>query len=85
MAVSSGLVLWALVAYFIGDTEKGWTSLMAVIGILFAAQFFVLGIIGEYVGRMFEANQRRPLFLIASSTGVGLGHAQRAPAEETTE
>lgn len=85
MAVSAGLVLWALVAYFIGDTEKGWTSLMAVIGILFAAQFFVLGIIGEYVGRMFEANQRRPLFLIASSTGVGLGHAQRAPAEETTE
>lgn len=85
MAVSAALVVWAIIAYFLGDTQPGWTSLMAVIGILFAAQFFVLGIIGEYVGRLFEANQRRPLFLIASSTGLGLGHASDASLRETKD
>ena len=83
MGVSAALVIWAVIAYLLGDTEKGWTSLMAVIGILFAAQFFVLGIIGEYVGRLFEANQRRPLFLIASSTGVGLGAVRSSAKSET--
>jgi dolichol-phosphate mannosyltransferase len=85
LVLSAALVIWAMVSYFLGDTERGWASLMAVIGILFSLQFFVLGIIGEYVGRLFEANQRRPLFLIASNTGMGLGRTRDHSKSETVE
>ena len=43
---------------------RGWTSLMLMLLVLSAAQLFSLGILGEYVGRLFEETKRRPQFLI---------------------
>ncbi len=48
-----------------GKVEPGWTSLMAAIAILGSVQLLVLGILGEYLGRMYEQAKGRPLYLIA--------------------
>jgi polyisoprenyl-phosphate glycosyltransferase len=42
----------------------GWTSLAAIVLILGSVQLLVLGIFGEYLGRMYMETKRRPLYLI---------------------
>ena len=48
----------------------GWTSLILAILFLSAIQLFGLGIMGEYVGRLFEETKRRPPYLIESSVNL---------------
>lgn len=59
-----GLVIYSLAGWMTGAAAAGWTSLMATIAILGSVQFFVLGIFGEYLGRMYDQVKGRPLFII---------------------
>ena len=55
-----------LVSKFIfDDAVAGWTTTMACILFFGGMQMMVLGIIGEYLGRVFEEVKKRPLYLIA--------------------
>lgn len=53
--------IWAYVAH---DTVRGWTSLSSIILLFFAAQFLFLGLIGEYLGRLYLESKQRPLFIV---------------------
>ena len=64
--------LYSVLGWAFGATVPGWTSLTAAIGFLSALQFVMLGIIGEYLGRLYEESRRRPLFLEAGRIGQGL-------------
>ena len=59
----------------LGINYEGYTSLMASILLLGGVQLMVLGIIGEYVGRIFEQSQGRPLYLIGELRGEPLDKA----------
>jgi dolichol-phosphate mannosyltransferase len=48
----------------------GWTSLMLTILSLSAVQLFALGVLGEYLGRLFEETKRRPPYLIATTLNI---------------
>jgi hypothetical protein len=63
---ASGLLLlgYTLYSWRLGMAVSGWTSLMATVLILGSAQLMVLGIIGEYVGRLVVESKGRPLFII---------------------
>ena len=50
---------------------------MAAVGFLSALQFVMLGIIGEYLGRLYEESRSRPLFLEWERTGHGLAAGHR--------
>lgn len=58
--------------FFAGRNLPGYTSHMATILLLGGVQLIVLGIIGEYVGRIFEQGQGRPLYLIDAIQGEPL-------------
>lgn len=61
------LIVYALYSWVkVGQTPQGWTSLMIVITVLGSVQLFVLGIIGQYLGRMHEQTRGRPLFIVDS-------------------
>ena len=61
-------VLYAVVSFlFVQHTVAGWSSIVAVIAILGAAQLLVLGIIGEYVGRILRETRRRPSYIVAET------------------
>jgi dolichol-phosphate mannosyltransferase len=64
--------LYSVLGWAFGATVPGWTSLTAAIGFLSALQFVMLGIIGEYLGRLYEESRQRPLFLEAGRIGRGL-------------
>jgi dolichol-phosphate mannosyltransferase len=60
------LLAFSIASWLFGGQAlvAGWTSLMAGVALLGAVQLFVLGIIGEYLGRLYEQSKGRPLFVI---------------------
>jgi dolichol-phosphate mannosyltransferase len=61
--------------FFEGSPVQGWTSTMLVVVVLSAVQMFVLGLIGEYLGRLYIEAKRRPLYIVADVTGPMRGRA----------
>ncbi len=53
----------------VGRSVPGWASLMVAVLFMGSLQLLVLGIIGEYLGRMFIESKRRPLFLVQEVAG----------------
>jgi dolichol-phosphate mannosyltransferase len=76
------LLFYILWGYFEGSPVQGWTSTMLVVVVLSAVQMFVLGMIGEYLGRLYIEAKRRPLYLVADVTGPVRGHATLGFREE---
>ncbi|MCS6961648.1 MAG: glycosyltransferase [Deltaproteobacteria bacterium] len=69
-ACFSGLYLILVIILFIfGINFPGYTSLMASILLLGGVQLICLGILGEYVGRIYEQTQFRPLFIVQETVG----------------
>jgi glycosyltransferase involved in cell wall biosynthesis len=54
-----------------GTVVAGWASIMSLIMLVASLQFFVLGMIGEYIGRIFIEQKHRPLFIIDETTHAG--------------
>jgi glycosyltransferase involved in cell wall biosynthesis len=64
-AVVAGLLLLlTLWRWFMGATVAGWASLMTAIVMFGAIELIVLGIMGEYIGRLLQETKARPLFLV---------------------
>jgi polyisoprenyl-phosphate glycosyltransferase len=63
-ALGAAMLVYTLLAWSFGWVVQGWTSLATIILILGSAQLFVLGIFGEYLGRMYMETKRRPLFIV---------------------
>ncbi|GAA2854763.1 dolichol-phosphate mannosyltransferase [Aminobacter niigataensis] len=53
-----------LYSWLMGSVLPGWTSLAAIVLILGSVQLLVLGIFGEYLGRMYMETKRRPLYIV---------------------
>jgi polyisoprenyl-phosphate glycosyltransferase len=66
MAVAILLALYVVIAALRGNTVPGWASVMIAVVFFSSVQLFVLGIIGEYLGRVMIESKRRPLFVIES-------------------
>ncbi|MBB5715153.1 glycosyltransferase family 2 protein [Sphingomonas aerophila] len=73
--VSMLLFVYIAIGWLSGSAVQGWTSTMAVTVFLGAVQMFVLGMIGEYLGRMYVEVKRRPLYLVADVAGPVKGRA----------
>ena len=57
-------LLWALIAKLSGHSVGGWTSLMCSIWMIGGIQLLSLGVIGEYIGKIYSEAKRRPRFII---------------------
>ena len=55
---------WALYSKFFGGVVRGWTTIMILVGLGSSAQLLMTGILGEYVGRIYEEVKRRPLYVV---------------------
>jgi polyisoprenyl-phosphate glycosyltransferase len=69
------LIVYIFVSWLMGQTIQGWTSLMLVVVVLGAIQMFVLGMIGEYIGRLYTQAKNRPLYIVQNIAG---GRVNRA-------
>ena len=67
-AISFIAVLWSVIAYFVGATVTGWASTVSIICFLGGIQLLCLGIIGEYIGKIYLEVKGRPRFIISERT-----------------
>jgi dolichol-phosphate mannosyltransferase len=63
------IVLYILYAWIAGQSIQGWTSLMLVVVVLGAVQMFVLALMGEYIGRLYNEAKKRPLYIVQEIAG----------------
>lgn len=62
--ISLFMLLYALVSWITGNTVTGWTSTLASIWMIGGIQLLCLGVIGEYVGKIYNESKARPRFII---------------------
>ena len=62
--VSLIMLLYALISKLAGGTAAGWTSLMGSIWLIGGIQLLSLGVIGEYIGKIYNETKARPRFII---------------------
>ena len=65
LCVGSMVTALALIIYkLVGNVVAGWTSMMVLMLFLFGLNFAFLGVLGEYIGRIFLETKQRPKFMI---------------------
>lgn len=63
--VSIGMLIYSLIRHFMGHTIAGWASLAVSIWALGGIQLLAIGVIGEYIGKIYLESKQRPRFLIS--------------------
>ena len=63
-ALSLLMLLWTLIRWIAGATVSGWASLMCSIWMIGGIQLLALGVIGEYMGKVYSEAKARPRFII---------------------
>jgi dolichol-phosphate mannosyltransferase len=87
LALSVGsvlIVLYILYAWLSGHSIQGWTSLMLVVVVLGAVQMFVLALMGEYIGRLYNEVKRRPLYIVQEIAGADRRSGRLGQVAEAT-
>ena len=57
-------IIYVLVSFFVGHANAGWPSLMISIWVLGGVQLFSIGLVGEYIGKIYMETKKRPRFNI---------------------
>jgi hypothetical protein len=66
--ISFVAVIWSFVSFFVGSAVAGWASTVSIVCFLGGIQLLSLGIIGEYVGKIYLETKGRPRFIIEEKT-----------------
>lgn len=66
--VSLFLILWAVIVHFAGSTEPGWSSLIALVCFFGGVQLISIGVVGEYIGKIYLETKARPKYIISDKT-----------------
>ncbi len=60
--------LWALITALCGNTVEGWASMTCIVCFVSGVQLICLGIIGEYIGKIYMETKQRPRYIISERT-----------------
>ena len=61
-------VIWAVVAALLGSTVAGWASTVCIVCLMGGIQLVCLGVIGEYIGKIYMETKARPRYIISERT-----------------
>jgi polyisoprenyl-phosphate glycosyltransferase len=66
------LIIDALFVYFAGETVPGWTTMIIAMSFMFGILFILLGLLGEYIGRILIEVKNRPRYIIQDELGIDI-------------
>ena len=72
--ISLVAIAYGIVVYVEGNTIPGWTSLLVSVWFIGGTILMALGIIGEYVGKIYKEVKRRPRYFVEQTTGMQEPH-----------
>ena len=61
---SIGMLLYSLIRHFTGNTVEGWTSIVVSVWAIGGLQLLAIGVIGEYIGKIYLEAKRRPKYVV---------------------
>lgn len=61
-------VVWSVFRYFQGETVQGWASMTSIICFIGGIQLISLGVLGEYIGKIYMEVKQRPRYIISDRT-----------------
>ena len=61
-------IIWAIVTAILGNTVAGWASIVCIVCFLGGIQLLSLGVIGEYIGKIYLESKHRPRYIISEKT-----------------
>ena len=64
IGISILLIIYTTITKIMSDTSMGWASTMCVILFFSGVQLLSLGVIGEYIARIYDESKNRPLYLV---------------------
>ena len=70
IVVSLGVIIYALARHFYGHTIEGWTSLLVSLWFIAGVVLCALGIVGEYIGKIYIESKARPRYFIEKTAGL---------------
>lgn len=68
MLLSLAGIIWSVVSYFLSSTVAGWASIVAIICFFGGAQILCIGVIGEYIGKIYMETKNRPRYIVSEKT-----------------
>jgi hypothetical protein len=78
--IAAGVALWVFVAVLSGAfVVPGWATLMLAVSLASSAQLLMIGVLGEYLGRIYDEVKRRPLYLVDETRNLDAN--PRAPVQ----
>lgn len=66
--ISFLLIIWIVAGYFMGNTVTGWASTCVIVSFIGGIQLLCLGVIGEYIGKIYLETKQRPRYIISERT-----------------
>ncbi|GGL45424.1 glycosyltransferase family 2 protein [Sporolactobacillus putidus] len=66
--IGAGIAVYSIAVWLLDHTISGWTSLILSIWIVGGMQLIAIGVIGEYIGKIFKETKRRPRYSVEIST-----------------
>ena len=75
LGVTSGffsliLAFYSIVMFFLQHPVSGYTTIIVFLGIMFSIQFIILGILGEYIGFLFDEQKKRPIYIVDKTSNI---------------
>lgn len=67
--ISFVLLIYTLISHFMGNTPQGWASTSCIICFLSGIQMMSIGVIGEYIGKIYLETKQRPRYIISDRCG----------------
>lgn len=61
-------VMWAIIVALMGKTVSGWASMTSIICFVSGVQLICMGVIGEYIGKIYLESKHRPRYIISEKT-----------------
>lgn len=61
-------IIWAIITAILGNAVPGWASIVCIVCFLGGIQLFSLGVIGEYIGKIYLESKHRPRYIISDKT-----------------
>jgi glycosyltransferase involved in cell wall biosynthesis len=68
--ISLAMIIYSMIQYFQGNTISGWSSTICSIWSLCGLILFSIGIVGEYVGKIYLESKQRPRFIVEKKSGI---------------
>ena len=80
------LIVTICLKLFTDNTVAGWASLVSIILLLNGITLMILGVIGEYIGRIYDESRGRPLYIVREKVGFDAQvNSQEKNEDETTQ